>query len=165
MELTAPKYRRIFATAENGPSKQRGLPVIPDFPLGRRRSRGGRRRLRRQWRNEVRGIIGGAVDRGGYLVDLEQVFRRGAIKAAAVAASTPAQSSQRSNASGAITTGMRSWIGASRRFAVVVTMQAVSNSSPFGPIQVSHSPANATGAALRVRTQNARLRPTSDFHS
>ena len=48
-------------------------------------------------------------------------------------ASTLAQSSQRSNASGATMTGMRSWMAASVRFARVVTIAAVSTSSPFGP--------------------------------
>ena len=61
-------------------------------------------------------------------------------------ASTLAPSSHRSNASGAKITGMRSWIGTSVRLARVVTMAAVSSSSPFGPVQVSHSPAKASGA-------------------
>src|SRR5260221_3056612 len=75
----------------------------------------------------------------------------GTISAAAVTASTWAVSSQRSNPSGAITTGMRSWIGARARFAMVVTMQAVSTSSPLGPDQVSHNPANAIGPPPRGR--------------
>jgi len=37
--------------------------------------------------------------------------------------------------------------------AAVVMMTAVSISSPFGPIQVSHSPANAIGCPCRGRTQ------------
>jgi hypothetical protein len=41
----------------------------------------------------------------------------------------------------------------------VVTMQAVSTSSPFGPIQVSHNPAKAIGPPRRGRTKWGRLRP------
>ncbi len=61
------------------------------------------------------------------------------------------QSSQRLKASGGTITGMRSWIGASVLLARVVTIAAVSNSSPLGPVQVSHKPANASGAPVLTR--------------
>jgi hypothetical protein len=68
----------------------------------------------------------------------------GTSSAAAVSASTFAQSSQRSKACGGITAGMRSCSARKVRLAAVVMMQAVSTSSPFGPIQGSQTPANAT---------------------
>jgi hypothetical protein len=55
------------------------------------------------------------------------------------------QLSQRSNAFGGTITGMRSCRPERLRLARVVTIAAVSNSSPFGPVQVSHRPANASG--------------------
>jgi hypothetical protein len=61
----------------------------------------------------------------------------GAISASAVRASTAAQLSQRSKASGVRMTGMRSCKGASVPLARVVTIAAVSTSSPFAPAQVS----------------------------
>ena len=69
----------------------------------------------------------------------------GTISAAAVLASTLAQSSHRSNAPGldhrhALMERHQRAVGAG------VTMEAVSSSSPFGPIHGSHTPANATGA-------------------
>ena len=80
-------------------------------------------------------------------------------------ASTLAQSSQKSKASGGTITGMRSWIGVSVRLAGVVTMAAVSISSPFGPIQVSHRPAKAIGCRRFGRTTNGRLRSPCSVHS
>jgi len=41
------------------------------------------------------------------------------------------------------TTGSRGWIAAETALATVVTMQAVSTSSPLGPVHVSQSPASA----------------------
>jgi len=41
---------------------------------------------------------------------------------------------------------------ASGRFDTVVTIAAVSTSSPFGPVQVSHSPAKAIGVPAFGRT-------------
>jgi len=80
-------------------------------------------------------------------------------------ASTLLQSSQKSKASAGMITGMRGCSVARSRLAAAVTMAAVSSSSPWGPIQVSHSPAKATGARSFGRTQKARLRPASSFHS
>ena len=59
--------------------------------------------------------------------------------------STFLQSSQKSNCSGGTITGARWCTAAIAALACVVTMAAVSISSPFGPIQVSHSPAKAIG--------------------
>ena len=51
------------------------------------------------------------------------------------------------------------------REAVVVTIAAVSISSPFGPIQLSHSPANATGPPPLRRTKYGCLRVPYRSHS
>jgi hypothetical protein len=70
----------------------------------------------------------------------------GVSSAAAVSASTPRVSSHASNASSGRITGIRPWMSFSVALASVVTIAAVSTSSPFGPIQLSHNPANANGA-------------------
>jgi len=41
---------------------------------------------------------------------------------------------------------MRSWMALSVLLARVVTIVPVSSSSPFGPVQVSHRPAKASGS-------------------
>jgi hypothetical protein len=51
-------------------------------------------------------------------------------------ASTFAVSSQRAKTLGAITAGMRSWIGATVALAATVRMAAVSTSEPSAPAQV-----------------------------
>ena len=92
-------------------------------------------------------------------------FGAGTISAEAVTASTLTQSSQRSNASGGMITGMRPWMSATARLALVVTIAAVSISSPSGPVHVSHRPAKASGAPDPARTKYGTLRPATDFHS
>ena len=68
----------------------------------------------------------------------------GSISALAVCASTFG-SRAKGQGLGSSITGMRSWICAIGRLAAVVTIAALSISSPFGPLHVSHSPAKATG--------------------
>ena len=50
-------------------------------------------------------------------------------------------------------------------FARVVTIAAVSISSPFGPVQVSHNPAKAIGPPAFGRTKYGCLRAPAAFHS
>src|SRR5215472_11844899 len=77
---------------------------------------------------------------------------------AAASAGTASQSSQRAKSSGATNAGMRGWIADSVRLAAVVTMAAVSSSSPLGPVQVSHKPAKASGAAAPGAHKKSLLR-------
>ncbi len=60
---------------------------------------------------------------------------------------------------------MRSWMCAIDGLAAVVTIAAVSTSSPFGPIQFSHRPANAIGPPPLRRTNQGRFFSPSRFHS
>ena len=136
-------------------SKQRRLPVVLLYPSSPRALRLRRLRLARFRRTgsiSVGVVVHNAIDRRRHLEDLREVLTAPAQqRGRGLRHRHCAPSSQRSKASGGRITGMRSCSGASCGSPRVVTMAAVSISSPFGPIQVSHKPAKAIGPPLRAR--------------
>ncbi len=74
-------------------------------------------------------------------------------------------SSQRSKSSGSMVTGTRSWSTAMSGPAAAVTIATVSTSSPFGPLQVSATPAKATGRPSARWMKYGCLPPREVCHS